>query len=94
MLREFDCQETVPIHLSSSIVEKDGIKLDSFMVVGLEVCDPEVKSFIALTPVFTLDKLPVVKNDVITKEDLKEWLHLQGIDIASSDSDWTFDGKQ
>lgn len=54
---------------------------------GLEICDIEENNFIHLPLVFTPGKLPVAKDDVIIKENLKEWPHLQGIDITTLNSD-------
>lgn len=87
LLNKLNFQKTVPTQLSISTIAKDGIKVDSLMVAGLEVCDPDENNLISLPPVFTVKKLPVAEDDVMTQEDLKEWPHLQDLEITTLNSD-------
>ena len=61
------------------------MEIKSSIVSGIEICDPQEKNFVCLPPIYTLDKIPVNKEDMIRTEDVKKWPHLQCINIPEYD---------
>lgn len=87
LLRKLKVSNVTPTNLIYGTLEREGIKADSHIVAGLQVCDPEENNFLSLAQVFALDKLPVTGDEVITKEDVDKWPHLQDIDITTMNAD-------
>ena len=74
-------------HLTLETVNPQVTELESSAVLGLQVSDMEEGEFIRLPPVYTLNKLPVCKQDVPRDEDLKRWPHLDEVDMQELDCD-------
>lgn len=71
--------------LSVSTVQPQGAMIDCSVICGMEICGVDENNFINLPSVYTLDKIPVSKKDIISNEDLKEWPHIKSINIPEFD---------
>ena len=73
--------------LCVSTVQSENMPLYSLIVPGLEISDLEENNFVKLPPLYTLDKIPVDKEDIIRSEDLEEWPSLQTLVMPMLDVD-------
>ena len=55
------------------------------IIHGLEISDMNEESLVKLPPTTTVDKIPASKQDVVTREDLQRWPHLDSIKIPEID---------
>ena len=87
LLRKLSLRAKGPANLSVSTIQPDGMVMKSYIVPGVDICDTEENHFIHLPPLYTIDKIPVTKEDMTRNEHLKDWPHLQSINIPEFDSE-------
>lgn len=61
--------------------------VSSSILTGLEVSSLDNDIFYSLPEVFTQEKMPVSKDNIITEGDLKKWLYLKGVKIPQIPAD-------
>lgn len=59
----------------------------TYEVTGLEIGHLQGGTYISLPKVYTQNKIPVSKDNIITKKDLKDWPHLDHIQLDEIDAD-------
>ncbi|KAK4326945.1 hypothetical protein Pmani_002549 [Petrolisthes manimaculis] len=82
LLEKLAFKNTTPTKLSVSTVHADGIMMESLIVTGMEICDPDENNII-----YTLEKIPVAQEDIPRNDDFRSWPHLQCIDLPAFNVD-------
>lgn len=85
LLNRLTPQSSQPAQISISTLQAKDFKVDSHVVIGIEICDPDENNSIVLPPTYTLEKIPVSKEDIVKQKDLVKWPHLQSVDIPEFD---------
>ena len=59
LLRKLTHQSIQPTQISTTILHSKEMKVDSPVVIGTEIWDPDENNSICLPPTYTLDRIPV-----------------------------------
>lgn len=87
LLSKLTHQSIQPAQISITTLQSDNVKVDSHVVIGIEICDPDENNSVCLPPTYTLEKIPVSKEDIVKQKDLVRWPHLHSVDIPEYDAD-------
>lgn len=87
LLEKLDLKDVVHTRLSVSTLYEKKNEVDSLMVTGMEICDPDENYILLLPPVYTLNEIPASQEDIIKQEDLENWPHLQSVNFPEYDVD-------
>ena len=79
-----DC---TPTRLTLETVNPEVTKMKSFIINGIQVSDMEESSFISLPAVYTLNTIPVSRDDIPKASELKIWSHLRELETPVIDSE-------
>ena len=79
-----DC---TPTRLTLETVNPEVNKIKSFIINGIQVSDMEESSFLSLPAVYTLNTIPVSRDDIPTASELKVWSHLRELETPEIDSE-------
>ncbi|XP_043222648.1 uncharacterized protein LOC122381925 [Amphibalanus amphitrite] len=75
------------VKLSMTTASVDNQQVDSRVIKGVKISDLGGSTCIAMPPMYTLSTIPVKLEDMASSEDLNQWVHLQGIDLARIDAE-------
>ena len=75
------------VTLSMTTASVDNQRLDSCVVRGLKISDLDGDTEIAMPPTYALGSIPVRLEDMASKEDLDQWVHLQDIELPRIDAE-------
>ncbi|XP_050688379.1 uncharacterized protein LOC126981407 [Eriocheir sinensis] len=87
LLGKLTHRDVRPTQIRLSTMQADDIMLDSEIVSGIEICDLNENNFVSLPPMYTVDKIPVSRENIIRNEDLEDWAHLRSINLPELEVD-------
>lgn len=61
--------------------------MNTSCVRGLEISDLHSQNKIELPGVFTVDKIPVTRNNIPRKQDISRWSYLSNVDLPEIDAE-------
>ena len=76
-----------PTRLTLETVNPEVTKMKSLIINGVQVSDLEESSFISLPATYTLDRIPVSRDDIPTSRDMGVWPHLRDLELHDIDSE-------
>jgi hypothetical protein len=59
------------------------LKMNTYMLDGLQVCDIDMNYMIDLPTIYTKDNMPVSSIHIPTSDELLKWPHLNGVRIPA-----------
>ncbi|XP_043211215.1 uncharacterized protein LOC122375781 [Amphibalanus amphitrite] len=76
-----------PTRLTLETVNPEVTRMKSLIINGIQVSDLEESSFISLPATYTLDKIPVSRDDIPTARDIEVWPHLRELELQDINSE-------